>query len=138
MAPMDYGMGRGDPSEVRLFGDLQSGFVERGPERRSAGPGSATMDGGVVRHAYVHPASRGDVLSTVLAVLGLLVFGTAVIAGGLILHNAKTVGALRNPWDSTRVAIGLAVLAIGVVQSAILIGVSRILSVQAAERRRRP
>lgn len=134
---MDDGAGSGDPSQVKLFGDPRSKFVERGPDRRVAQPSPANINGVAAHDAPPHHSTRSDFLSTALAVLGLLVFGSALITGVLILYNAKTVGALRNPWDSTRVAIGLAVLALGVVQSAVLIGVSRILSMLAADRRRR-
>ena len=124
---------------VQLFGDPRSRYIERGPERRisaneSPAPGQAILPLGV--DAGQANAPRSDLLSTVLAVLSLFVFGTAIIAGALILYNAKSVGAFRDPWDSTRVAIGIAVLAIGIIQAAILVGLSRALSYLSAERRR--
>lgn len=129
----------GEGEAVQLFGDPRSKFIERGPDRRStpvesseaASPASA-----LGRNHSLASSRPDDVLSTALAVLGLLVFGAAIIAGALILYNAKSVGAFRNPWDSTRVAIGITVLAVGIVQAAILIGLSRLLSYFAAERRR--
>ncbi len=133
----DVAGGEGDA--VQLFGDPRSKYIERGPDRRlgasdAPAPGEAIPQLGVDAGQANTPT--GDWLSTVLAVLGLFVFGSAIIAGALILYNAKSVGAFRNPWDSTRVAIGIAVLAIGIVQAAILLGLSRALSYLAAERRR--
>lgn len=121
---------------IKLFGDPRSPLVERGPDRRtiSAGPSEpvsrsvALEQPGVRRYSepgHALRSGRGDAVSTGLAVLAVLVFAATVIAGSLILYNAKTVGAFSNPWDSTRVAIGVTVLAVGIVQSALLIGVSR-------------
>ena len=78
--------------------------------------------------AHAVRLGRGDGVATLLMALGLLVFVATIIIGSLILYNAKTVGAFSDPWDSTRVAIGLAVLAIGTVQSALLVGLSRTIS----------
>lgn len=64
-------------------------------------------------------------MAAALMVLAVLVLASTAIAGTLILYNAKAVGAFSNPWDSTRVAIGLAVLALGIVHTALLVGVSR-------------
>lgn len=129
---------------IKLFGDPRAKFVERGPDRRieqTIAP--ATMSRELLPRPAGPPASsglrsidpshavrlgRGDGVATALTVLGVMVFGATTIAGTLILYNAKNVGAFSNPWDSTRVAIGLAVLAVGIVQSAILIGLSRAVS----------
>ena len=129
----------GDGNTVQMFGDPRSKFIERGPERRAAeDPPPEVKDStpAFVLDGIHANARRSDVAPTAFAVLGLLVFGAAVIVGGLILYNAKSVGAFRNPWDSTRVAIGITVLAIGMVQAAILLGLSRVLSYLAGERRR--
>lgn len=133
-----------DEPAIKLFGDPRSKFVERGPDRRRSDTGSspvlAATSPEVTPRSATPPSAtrrtlepthalrlgRGDSVSTVLSVLGVLVFGSTIIAGTLILYNAKDVGAFRNPWNSTRVAIGLAVLAVGIVQSAILIGLSRV------------
>lgn len=130
--------------EVKLFGDPQSRFVERGSDRRRSTPTNPDATAvvaadptvrlpapGGVTHRSLDPAQavrlgRGDAVATALSVLGILVLGVTIIVGTLILYNAKNVGAFSNPWDSTRVAIGLAVLAVGIVQSAILIGLSRV------------
>ena len=133
-----------DPAEeetpAKLFGDPHSQLIERGPERRAiesapngdpAGRGRPLEDNGRRRPSepgHVLRSGRGDSVATGLIVLAVLVFGSTVIAGTLILYNAKTIGAFSNPWDSTRVAIGVSVLAVGLVQSAILVGVSRVIS----------
>ena len=129
----------GEGEAVQLFGDPRSKYIERGPDRRSTPVESSEAASPALALGTDHSLASSrpdDVLSTALAVLGLLVFGAAIIAGALILYNAKSVGAFRNPWDSTRVAIGITVLAVGIVQAAILIGLSRVLSYFAAERRR--
>lgn len=128
---------------VKLFGDPRSKFVERGPDRRTPATtvtplpsrelSRTAQQPATTGHRSMDPAQairlgRGDGVATALSVLGVLVFGTTVITGAIILYNAKNVGAFRNPWDSTRVAIGLAVLAVGIVQSAILVGLSRAVS----------
>lgn len=119
--------------DVKLFGDPRSADVYRGPERRSAAtPAASTPSGGastaLPRHTEVPSVGlgRGDGFATFLFVLGTLVLLVTVVVGTLILYNARNVGAFSNPWDSTRVAIGLAVLAVGITQSALLIGLSRV------------
>lgn len=124
---------------VQLFGDPRSKFIERGPDRRLTEDPQTEVKSLTPAFALegVHAnIRRNDIAPTAFAVFGLLVFGAAVIAGGLILYNAKSVGAFRNPWDSTRVVIGITVLAVGVVQATILLGLSRVLSYLAADRRR--
>lgn len=132
--------GNVESEPVKLFGDPRSPLIERGPDRRTTEPrphrdvlpwGPAAPGGEVFRGVdpgHAVRIGRGDGVATALAVLGVLVFGSTIVAGGLILYNAKNIGAFRNPWDSTRVAIGLAVLAVGIVQSAILVGLSRAIS----------
>lgn len=125
----------GEPA-VKLFGDPRSKFIERGPDRRAA-PTTVSRDlvratgeptGRQMDPVRAVRAGRGDGVATALAVLGVLLFGASMIVGTLILYNAKDVGAFSNPWNSTRVAIGIAVFAIGIVQSALLIGLSRAIS----------
>ena len=131
--------GAGNADEVQMFGDPRSKFVVRGPDRRSGtAMGDPSGDPTPQLGLDPHPphAGRSNLMSTALAVLGLLVFGTSIIAGSLILYNAKTVGAFSNPWNSTRVAISLAVFALGIVLSAILLGLSRVLTLLLADRRR--
>lgn len=134
-----------DEPAVKLFGDARSKFVERGPDRRRSAPGPTTALAATSRDVTPRPGippatrrtidpahairlGRGDGVATALSVLGVMVFGVTIIAGTLILYNAKDVGAFSNPWNSTRVAIGLAVVAVGLVQSAILIGLARAVS----------
>lgn len=130
----DDGTPADDESGVKLFGDPRSAVVYRGPERRTesvaaddhSSPSTAAPP--TIRYVESHPTirlGRGDGFATFLLVLGVLVFGVTVVAGTLILYNAKNVGAFSNPWDSTRVAIGSAVLAVGTVQAALLVGLSR-------------
>ncbi len=76
-------------------------------------------------------------VATALTALGAVSFVTTIVVGSLILYNAKRVGAFSNPWDSTRVAIGLAVLAVGVILSALLVGVSRVIEYLVADLRLR-
>ena len=106
-------------------------FFDRPPEL-----GAQALPARHLNSGYALRSGRGDGFATVLMIAGILVLGGTIVAGVLILYNAKSVGAFRNPWDSTRVAIGIAVLAIGIVQAAILLGLSRALSYLAAERRR--
>lgn len=120
---------------ISLFGDPRSSFVQRGPERRVEDAPGARSDLALlappIRHfdpGHALRTGRGDGFATMLMVLGVLVFGASIIAGSLILYNAKNVGAFSNPWDSTRVAIGVSVLAVGVVHSVLLIGLSRVTS----------
>jgi hypothetical protein len=125
-----------DDPPVRLFGDPRSALVQRGPERRhdqvitAASPDltSLSMKSRQIDPGHALRSGRGDGFAAVLMVLGIMVFVATVITSTLILYNAKNVGAFSNPWDSTRVAIGLAVLAVGLVQSVILIGLSRVTS----------
>jgi len=131
MAPVGEREGAEDP--IRLFGDPRAHFVDRGPERRAPDPDVAPLHTPLSSQLH-HPrpdassalrVGRGDPVATALLVLGVLSFAATIVAGSLILYNAKTVGAFSNPWDSTRVAIGIAVFAIGTVLSALLIGTSR-------------
>ena len=116
-----------------MFGDPRAHFVERGPERRTPDSDPAAPLTPISPQQRLHRPDassalrlgRGDPIATALLVLGILSFAATIVAGSLILYNAKTVGAFSNPWDSTRVAIGLAVLAIGAVLSALLVGLSR-------------
>ena len=116
-----------------MFGDPRAQFAERGPDRRAPDTGSTPHLTPLVSQQRRHrpdPSSalrlgRGDHVATALLILGLLSLTATIVAGSLILYNAKTVGAFSNPWDSTRVAIGLAVYAIGIILSALLIGLSR-------------
>lgn len=136
MADMNDEAGASDDSTVQLFGDPRSKFVERAAERRSVvDDGDITGLGGLPS-LPAGRRGRDDGIATALMVLGVMVFGGTVIAGTLILINARDVGAFRNPWNSTRVAIGIAVFAIGLVQSAIVLGLARVLSHLAADRRR--
>ena len=127
-----------DDVAVRLFGDPLSAVIYRGPERRSpSDPEAGGLSSRDLQHlpALTHErhmepiptirTGKGDGYATLLFVLGVTVLVITIGTGSLILYNAKTVGAFSNPWDSTRVALGLAVLAVGIVQSALLVGLSR-------------
>lgn len=128
----------GEDELPRMFGDSRAVFAERGPDRRSAAettgpPENPLQPTGIPQLRQLDPSSavrlgRGDSVAAVLTGFGVVTFVATVIAGTLILYNAKSVGAFSNPWDSTRVAIGLAVLAVGLILSALLIGVSRAIS----------
>lgn len=137
-----------DESEVALFGDPRSAeHVARGPDRRAShrpevaepAPEALHTD---EHHIAVVPRSptpgralrlgRGDGWATALTTLGIIVFAASVISGGLILNNAQAVGAFSDPWNSNRVAIGLAVLGVGISQAALLIGVARAITYQLA------
>ena len=131
MAPVGEQEGAEDP--IRLFGDPRAHFIDRGPERRTPDPDVAPLHTPLSAQLHHHRpdasralrVGRGDPVATALLVLGALSFTATLVAGSLILYNAKTVGAFSNPWDSTRVAIGIAVFAIGTILSALLIGTSR-------------
>lgn len=129
---------------IRMFGDPRSALVTRGPERRAT----------LVRHLAAEPGhdhphdpdhnvtparglrlGKGDGFATALNFLGILVFIASTVMGAIILYNANHYGALSDPLDSNRVAIGLAVLALGWVHSAVLIGVARALTYQLASLR---
>lgn len=133
----DDGEDQVDDPSGRLFGDPRSAYVQRGPERRAADEagyvrppelGAQALPARHLNSGYALRSGRGDGFATVLMIAGILVLGGTIVAGVLILYNAKNVGAFSNPWDSTRVAIGVAVLAVGLVQSVILIGLSRVTS----------
>lgn len=126
----------GAEDSIRLFGDPRAQFAERGPDRRSPDTGTTPHRTPVAQQqprtrpdaSSALRLGRGDPVATALLVLGLLSLTATIVAGSLILYNAKTVGAFSNPWDSTRVAIGLAVFAIGSILSALLTGLSRALT----------
>jgi len=144
MAPVNEPSDHTEAEPVRMFGDPLSAFVQRGPDRRAssedinvealrreidlhltaahrkAGPGRAARLG------------HGDGYAMALNILALIVFVVTIVAGTVILYNAKDVGAFANPWDSSRVAIGLVVLGVGIVHSAILLGVARAITYQLA------
>lgn len=122
---------------VKMFGDPRSVDVYRGPERRDEGAGSAVATrrqgegpSPVVISTEVPSVGlgRGDGFATFLFGLAVVVVLVTVVIGTLILFNARNQGAFRNPWDSTRVAIGLAVLAVGTIQSVLLFAASRIMT----------
>lgn len=143
-----------DDSPVKLFGDPRSAVLTRGPDRRAkqerdetsvADARAAMLALELERHhlAALRPfgvgralrLGRGDGFATALNVLGMLVFAGSLVAGVLILNNAQDVGAFSNPWNSNRLAIGIAVLALGFTHSAILIGVARAITYQLASLR---
>lgn len=72
--------------------------------------------------------NRGTGFATFLLVSGWLLFGATLIAGGLIIYNAQEVGAFSNPWNSTRLAVGIAVLSIGLTQSILMIALSLVMT----------
>lgn len=124
-----------DDEPTRLFGDARSPLVQRGPDRRSDSDGTGAhivaAPSRLMSRMDASSAVRlggGDLVASLLAGFALVTFVATIIGGILILYNAKTNGAFSNPWDSTRVAIGIAVLAIGLVLSALLLGVSRAIS----------
>jgi len=146
---------RGDSlgSVNKLFGEGRT-FVERGQDRRSIAVEHAAATATrahveAVRHdppAFVagsraHEADRalrlgrGDALASGLTALGVLVFVVTIVAGTIILNNARDVGAFSNPWNSNRVAIGLGVLAFGIIHTALLLGVARAIAYQRASAR---
>lgn len=149
-------MSGADDAPVKLFGDPRSAMAARGPDRRArtndddqraADARSAVLALEIERHHLTTERAsgagralrlgRGDGFATALNVLGVLVFATSVIAGSIILYNANDVGAFSDPFNSNRVAIGLAVLALGIVHSAILVGVARAITYQLASVRLR-
>ncbi|MFN8052111.1 MAG: hypothetical protein U0Q22_11775 [Acidimicrobiales bacterium] len=155
-ASADPSSAEADEAPIKLFGDPRSAHVQRGPERRSTDRPNvdhAAADLAAEAHldqlradndryaalAMRSPAAaralrlgRGDGFATALNLLGGLVFGASVIAGAVILYNARSVGAFSNPWNSNRVAIGLAVLGVGISQAAMLVGLARVLTYQLA------
>lgn len=126
---------------IRLFGDPRAAQIERRPERRSSWPPDASEPQrrplGAIAAAPVARLGRGDIVATALTALGAVSFVVTIIVGSLILYNARRVGAFSNPWDSTRVAIGLAVFAVGIILSALLLGVSRVIEYLVADLRLR-
>ncbi|MCO5312176.1 MAG: hypothetical protein M9952_04465 [Microthrixaceae bacterium] len=113
--------------EVRLFGDPRSGLIDR----RS--PGTPTPEGAAMARRATDIDSgvrlnRGTGFATFLLVSGWLLFGATLIAGGLIIYNAQEVGAFSNPWNSTRLAVGIAVLSIGLTQSILMIALSLVMT----------
>ena len=149
-APSDQQVELGDDSPVKLFGDPRASHVTRGPERRASkvieGAHAEThleiIRGDGDHHPSVIPRSpgpgralrlgRGDGFATSLNALGVLVLSGSIIAGCVILYNAKNVGAFSDPWNSDRVAIGLAVLGVGISLGALLLGVARAITYQLA------
>ena len=126
---------------IRLFGDPRASRIERRPERRSSWPPDTgeppPRSLGAIAAAPAARLGRGDIVATALTALGAVSFVVTIIVGSLILYNAKRVGAFSNPWDSTRVAIGLAVFAVGIILSALLLGVSRVIEYLVADLRLR-
>lgn len=138
-----------DDTPIRMFGDPRSEFVQRGPDRRRtvAAPTPVPVEHHeehVIRleaeHLPPHRGDsaralrigRGDAIATILNVAGFLLFGATLVMSAIIFSNAKNVGAFSDPWNSNRVAIGFAVLALGLIDSALLIGVARVISYQLA------
>lgn len=140
---------------VKLFGDPHVGHVVRGPDRRSGDANHASTSAGApatgrsaeqwaARFEADHLAGHrgdavralriggGDTVATLLHVGGFLLLGLTLVMSGIIFSNAKNVGAFSDPWNSNRVAIGFAVLAVGLIDSAILIGLARVISFQLA------
>lgn len=157
-APTPNAAPTGDGDEVALFGDPRSALVVRGPDRRRPEGERATFDAdhapnhldlvrGEGEHLAMIPRSvgsgralrlgRGDGFATALNVLGVVVFVSSVVGGALILYNAQDVGAFSDPFNSNRVAIGVAVVGVGVSLSAILVGVARAITYQLATLRLR-
>lgn len=138
----------GSATDIALFGDPRSPLVQRGPDRRRSHPvePSTQLEIEALRleverltatHHSTGPGralrlGRGDGFATALNVLGLLVFVGTLIVSSLIFYNAQNVGAFSDPWDSSRVAIGCAVLSLGLVHAAVLIGVARAITYQLA------
>lgn len=137
---------------IKMFGDPRSAFVQRGPDRRrTVTPTDEATVEAIRREIEQHLSAaarnrgrvsavrsgRGDAYSTALSALGVVVFLVSVVAGSIILYNAKSVGAFSDPWDSSRVAIGLVVLGLGIVHAAILLGVARAITYQLAALRLR-
>lgn len=140
----------GSPSdeEIALFGDPRSAQVVRGPDRRrgdhdgdrplfDAAHAPNHLD--IVRgegdhHVIISRAAgpgralrlgRGDGFAATLTILGVVLFVASVVSGALILYNAQDVGAFSDPLNSNRVAIGFAVLGVGIALSALLVGLGR-------------
>lgn len=147
-----------DDEDVALFGDPRSAYVDRGPDRRRSSGERPPFDAEhapnhleIVRGEGDHIAvisrstgtaralrlGRGDGFATALNLLGVVVFAASIVGGGLILYNAQDVGAFSDPLNSNRVAIGLAVLGVGVSLAAILVGVARAITYQLATLRLR-
>ena len=143
-----------DDEPVKLFGDPRSALATRGPERRvrsddddhrAAEARAALVALEIERHHLltVRPfgagralrLGRGDGFATALNILSFVVFAISLGVGVIILYNAKDVGAFSDPFNSNRVAIGLAVLALGLIHAAILAGVSRAITYQLASLR---
>lgn len=144
--------------DIALFGDPRSAHVVRGPDRRrndaerpqfdvAHAPNHLDIVRGEGDHHVVVPRTtgpgralrlgRGDGFATALNILAVVLFASSLIGGSLILYNAQDVGAFSDPLNSNRVAIGLAVLGVGIALSALLAGVARAITYQLATLRLR-
>lgn len=109
---------------IKRVGDLRLSTIER-----CSGPSEALRVRKHPDQGHILRSDSGVAVANGLAVLSVIVLASTV-TGALILYNAKNAGALRSPWDMARVAFGVAAPSTGIVNWALLIGLTRVITFQ--------